>query len=640
MTTIKNTIGRRIYDFLKQFPPFNFMARGDLQDICDIAQVLYLDKDQVLFSRDEDYHAYFYIVHQGAVKLTRPSDNKEKTVDICDEGDLFGLRVTHEVSYRTTATANEETILYALPLNEFANLTRENTAVANFLIASFASNIKDPYSLEASGQLSLDYTPHRQQDIYTMSKANYTRKVAQINPSKTIKQAALLMNKHGIGCLVVGEENKPVGLFTHREMRDGIATGKLKSKSPVSEFMVSPVLCAQPDITVSEAQLMLLTHEINYLVITEDGTPDSTINGILSKHDIMVSYGNSPVELIKEIKRAPRTKNLRQAWEKATVLLARYLDQNLPLSQILKIFAQLKDAMMIRAMELSLRKMETAPPVAFAWLALGSQGRKEQLLYSDQDNALLYKDVSSHEAAATKAYFLKLANRMNKRLHKVGYDYCPADMMGSNPLYCLSLSEWKQQFTRWITVPSPESILLSSIFFDYQAIYGDTTLADDLTGHIISQLESGSILVPQLAKSSERNPAPMGFFRQFLVEPNGEHKDFFDIKSRAIAPLIDAARILCLGYKELSIKNTSDRYEKLAALDPPNKELYQNCAYAFKALLKFRTKRGLAQEDSGRFIKLEELSKADRLKLKRCFKPLRDVQEVVRIRYNTQNVVL
>ncbi|MDE0598594.1 MAG: cyclic nucleotide-binding domain-containing protein, partial [Dokdonia donghaensis] len=140
---MQNTIATRIYDFLKQFPPFQFMASDDLFNISTLANVLYLDKDQILFSRDELYSDRFYIVQQGAIKLTRPSGNKTKVVDICDEGDLFGLKVTSENTYRTTATANEETIIYTIPVEAFSAFAKANKAISNYLIASFASNIKD-----------------------------------------------------------------------------------------------------------------------------------------------------------------------------------------------------------------------------------------------------------------------------------------------------------------------------------------------------------------------------------------------------------------------------------------------------------------------------------------------------------------
>lgn len=635
---MQNTIARRIYDFLKQFPPFSFMAKDDLMMICTKAKVVYLDKDQIIFERDQNYNEHFYIVQQGAVKITRPSGDIIKVVDICDEGDLFGLKVTSGDTYRTTATANEETILYTLPMGEFSAFAKANKAISNYLIAIYASNIKDPYTLQQSGDLLNTYEPERNADLLGVAQAKYSTKIISCPPESLVQEGAQLMQQYKIGCLVICKNERPTGVLTNRELRNAVANDVLHKGTTVSEIMAQPVICAQPDITVGQAQLILLKNGISHLIITEDGTPETKVVGVLSKHDIVVAFGNSPAELIKEIKRAPKTKILRVAWQKGMVLLQRYLDQNLPLSHILNIFSELKDALMHRTMELSLRKMKTEPPVDFVWLALGSQGRNEQLLYTDQDNALIYKDVPEAEIETTSSYFLSLANRMNKRLHKIGYDYCPADMMGSNPLYCLSLENWKTQFSTWIMNPTPQSMLLSGIFFDYRPVYGSNLLLDELTTHIYSKLTTSSVFFRFMAKDALKNPPPVSFFRNFLVESDGEHKDEFDIKNRAMAPLISGARVLGLYHHIKDVNNTAQRFERLSQLEPENKELYESCAYAFKALLKFRVKQGLKNDTSGRFINLSDLSKAEKLKLKRCFKPLRDLQEVLRIRFQTQNL--
>ena len=120
--------------------------------------------------------------------------------------------------------------------------------------------------------------------------------------------------------------------------------------------------------------------------------------------------------------------------------------------------------------------METPPPCKFAWLALGSQGRKEQWLFTEQDNAIVFDNVPEEEYEATQTYFIKLARITTRAMHKVGYAYCPADMMASNPRWCQSLSEWKKQYHIWITDPSPETQLLSAIFFDYSYVFGGQKL--------------------------------------------------------------------------------------------------------------------------------------------------------------------
>ena len=402
--------------------------------------------------------------------------------------------------------------------------------------------------------------------------------------------------------------------------------------------MSYPVITQSKNLTVLDAQLQMIKYKVGHLCITDDGTSNSKLIGILTNHDVLASLGNNPTVILKEIIRAKRTREIRKIRSKANLLLKSYLEQNIPLSHISKIISEINDSVTIRVIELSLKKMDSPPPVKFSWLALGSQGRKEQLLYTDQDNALIFEDVEQEKYQETKEYFLKLAGHITKSLHKIGYEYCPAEMMASNPKWCLSLSEWKNQFNDWIMNIDEKAILLSSIFFDFNAIYGDANMSKELTKSIFESLNNMNLLCTFLAKEAVASPSPLGFFKQFLVEKNGDHKDFFNIKKRALMPLINAARLLMLSNNISEINNTAQRFEKLAEIEPQNKELYQSCSYAFKALLKFKTKQGILHNDSGRIIQLESLTKEEKLKLKRCFKPIREIQEVLSVRYNLTNI--
>jgi CBS domain-containing protein len=143
-----------------------------------------------------------------------------------------------------------------------------------------------------------------------------------------------------------------------------------------------------------------------------------------------------------------------------------------------------------------------------------------------------------------------------------------------------------------------------------------------------------------LASGALQNPSPTGFFRQFLLEQDGEYKDFFDLKRRALMPLTDAARVLILNHNIKSINNTPERFEKLAELETNNKELFMSCSYATKALLKFRAKQGLLHNDSGRFIALDALTKEEKVKLKRTFKTVKELQELLKIRFRVPNLIV
>jgi CBS domain-containing protein len=162
---------------------------------------------------------------------------------------------------------------------------------------------------------------------------------------------------------------------------------------------------------------------------------------------------------------------------------------------------------------------------------------------------------------------------------------------------------------------------------------------DELSSYIFEMTSRYPIFFTHLASGALQNPSPTGFFRQFLVEQDGAYKDFFDIKRRALMPLTDAARLLILSHAVKSINSTTDRFEKLAELEEGNSELYLACSYATKALLKFRTKQGLLQGDSGRFISLDRLSKEEKIKLKRTFKTIKEIQELIGIRFKVSNIL-
>jgi CBS domain-containing protein len=321
------------------------------------------------------------------------------------------------------------------------------------------------------------------------------------------------------------------------------------------------------------------------------------------------------------------------------ILLKGYIDQNIPLMLTSNIITELNDACIKQIIEISLAKMSTPPPVKFAWLALGSQGRSEQLLQTDQDNALIYEDVSEELQAKTKKYFLELAIHINKGLFDIGYDYCPAEMMASNPKWCLSLQEWKQTVYHWITNTGKNEVLLSFIFFDYSLSYGESELSNSLSDFIFETIKANPIFYAHLVSGALQSPSPTGFFRDFLLEQNGINKDFFDIKNRALMPLADAARVLILYHSVKSISNTVQRFEKLSELEPENSELYLACAYAYKVLLKFRTSQGLMHNDSGQFITLESLSKSEKIKLKSTFKTIKELQEIITLKFNISNLV-
>ncbi len=634
---MKNTIAERIYDFLKNFPPFDVLEKEQLLKIASNVKVTYIEKDNFVFKQEENPHENFYVVKDGAIGLYRKMDNEQILVDICDEGDIFGLRpLIQNDFYLMSAKANEESILYAISVEILKEIIETNDKVKKFLIASFSSNIKTPYAKGTNGQLfaNIEMLDSSNTSFTEIQSAEFSKNPVTTLKTTTIKEAAKIMSEKKVGSILIVENKNPIGIITDKDLRSKIATGLVSIDESVTAIMTSPVKTFKQKITVAEAQIAMIKNKITHLCITKDGTPKSELIGVLSEHDIVVMHGNNPSLLIKKVYRTKDVSALKYIRGKTSNLLEGYIEQNIPIIFISKIISEINEAITIKAIELSLDEMDEQPPVKFGWLALGSQGRKEQLLMTDQDNALVFEDVPPEKYQPTKQYFLQLAKKVTEKLNVIGFEYCPADMMASNPKWCLSLSEWENQFNNWIKSPSEDAIMMCTIFFDYNLIFGNKKLVNKMSDSIFESIKSFEIFLNFLGRNALKNPPPIGFFRQFLVENDGANKDQFDIKSRAIMPLVDAARLLTLSHQIKDKNNTISRFKSLAKIEPQNQDLYLSCIDAFKILLQFRTQQGLKNNDSGRYVDLNNLSKSEKLKLKGCFKPITAIQELLNIRYN------
>lgn len=637
----ENTIPRRIYDFLKEFPPFNLLGQELLLQISERVLVQYRQPEEVIFRQGDPPNTHIYIVREGAVHLLREQDGEPVLVEQCDEGDVFGIRpLLADENYVLTAKVVEESLIYAINVEGFRQVLENHPRVAFYLASTFASGIGENYRREGKPRLFLDQDKMVDANfpLVEIQSLEKSKDPVTCLPATSVRQAASIMSERWVGSIiVVNEEQQPVGIVTDKDLRSKVATGAVGLERPVAEIMSSPVITVGPNITVADVQIEMVKNRINHLCITEDGTSETPVIGVLSEHDLMVVQGNNPALLIREVRRCRTGKELRHIRERAEELLKKYIYQEVAIAFIATVMSEVNDELITQVIRLCQAEMDEEgqqrPPAGFCWLALGSEGRQEQLLRTDQDNALIFENVPEADYQATKAYYLSLAGKVTRLLNEVGYEYCPGDMMASNPSWCLSLDEWKAQFSKWIYEPSPKAVMFCTIFFDYRPIYGMKELSAKLTEHIFENIGDQAIFLGFLAKDALQNPPPLTFFRNFVVENSGEHKDEFDIKARAMMPLADAARVLILDAKVGKVNNTFRRFEKLAELEPANKELYELAADAYEILMRYRALQGLKNKDSGRYFKPSELSKMERVNLRNCFQPIKELQTLLTLRY-------
>jgi len=631
-----NTIAEHIADFLKKYPPFDNLNFQELSEIATSIRVMNLEKHKILFQINDVLHDSFYVVASGVVNLSVIADAEETLLNKCVEGDIFGLRPFFaKNNYMMTAKAREESIIYAIPIAIFRPFVANNSEVLDFLLQSFATNTSNPNDKENfRGKLISDnvYYSNQQSEMQYFQLLAYNNSPLKVAATNIVQEVAQQMTDSLTTGAIIAKDNIPIGIVTNTDMCSKIATGRFSISSTIDKIMSSPVVTVVENISLAEAQLIMLRNNVTHLCVTKDGSDKSEIKGIISEHDLIVAQANNPGVLIKEIKRSQSSKDLKSIRDRLTNLIQKSIQKNVSIANINNIASEINLAIIKRSVELSILDLGS-PPVRFAWLSIGSQGRKEQLLPTDQDSILIFEDVTADKYRDVKDYFLKLGKRTTSILEKVGYELCPNGHMGSNMLWCKSLTDWTKQYNNWMNTPGENSNEISSIFFDFEIAFGEQKIEEAMENVIFNNVKNNALFFDFLGNDALRKNSPLSFFKKFNVEEEGTNKDKFDIKTRALMPLIDGARLFALSHNIRGVNNTYMRFKQLAIVDPRNAEIYLNCAEAFLILSKFRTLEGLKNDNSGQFINLQELSKVDKENLKNALAPMRELEELIKTKF-------
>lgn len=631
-----NTIAEHIADFLKEYSPFDNLTFQELSQIASSIRVINLEKHAILFKNNDILHDCFYVVASGMVNLSVIADAEETLLNKCHVGEIFGLRPFFaKNNYTMTAKAREESILYAIPIAVFRPFVANNSDVLNFLLESFAANTRHTKDNNYRGKLIPDnsFYADPQSEMQYIQSLNYNSSPLTAPIDITVQKAALLMVESLMNNIIICDEaNFPIGIVTEADMASKIATGRFTISDKVNVIMSSPVVTVIENVSLAEAQLLMIKYDVTHLCVTKDGTNKSVVKGIISEHDLIVAQASNPGVLIKEIKRSQASKDLKEIRDRLSDLIQNSIQKNIPISHISNIANEINLALIRRAVELSILELGS-PPARFAWLSIGSQGRKEQLLLTDQDSILIFEDVTADKYRDVKDYFLNLAKKTTGILEKVGYEYCPNGHMASNMLWCKSLTDWTKQYNSWMNTPGESSNDLSSIFFDYQIVFGEPKIEEAIENIIFKNASNNTLFFDFLGNEALRKNSPLNFFKKFILEEEGENKEKFDIKTRALMPLIDGARLLILSNDIKGINNTYLRFKQLAITDVKNADIYLNCAEAFLILSKYRTLEGIKNDDSGQFINIKELSKLDREKFKNALVPMRELEELIKSKF-------
>lgn len=627
------TINHRVMDFALGFPPFNLLDKVFFERLTGKAIVRYYKKNEFITDDLPFLEEYLILIKEGLVHAFSSTQNQVR--EWYSEGDLLSTEYVfdEEISH-DKIQALEDTLVYAFPFRSELEEWLSQPGIALFFGKAFSreSSVKKLFT-DANKRDSQGYTSQAAFHLFRIKdllpKEKRIHSIGKIG--QTIKEVGQIMTDDNVTAIIITNlENFPVGILTDSDLRRKVATGAHSIESSIETIMSKPVITISPDVSFSEAQLTMMHYNMHHLCITIDGTPQSEFEGILSKEELVQLSTNHPIHLLNRITKATSIKELKELRNSADDALKEYFQLDVATQFITGIITEINDALIKRIIDVTIKEIDNFPKaIPFAWISLGSEGRAEQMLRTDQDNALVY----ANEGENYKDIFLELGNKVCSYLTDVGFEQCPAKIMASNPQWNGTVQHWQALYTKWIHTPSPNELMHSTIFFDARCVYGNESLVQNLKLHIFEEMSEQKLFIHHMAANALQNPPPQGFFRNIIVEKDGEHKDLFDLKARALMPLTDIARTLVYSKRTEMMTNTMQRYEWLSTVEENNQSLFQEAKEAVAWLLKVRTLFGLENNDSGRYIKIDTLTRWQRRNLRQTFKLISKLQQMVNTRF-------
>lgn len=618
--------------FFATHAPFDQMEPAHLLWMLERMRLAYFAQGEVIVSPEAGVVERFLVIKQGLVQGEQSVAHASEADTWLElvEGECFPLGAL--LAHRPVASvyrAGKDTFCYELSVADFHTLLGLSAPFRDFCTRRIAN------LLEHSKQvIQAQYTQSsaEQQSLTSPLSAIIRRAPITCAPHTTVREVLAQMHESRIGSMVaVDEAGRPLGILTLPDVLERIALPQIDLEQPVIGVMSAHLTTLPPQALAYEAALVMAKQGFRHVLVVDN----ERLIGLVSEKDLFALQRVGLRQIGTSIRHAQQLAELQQAAADIRNMAHNMMAQGVAAEQLTQFISTFNDLLTARVVELECLSSGIAVR-DLCWLALGSEGRFEQTLNTDQDNAIIFAVPHGKTADQMREQLLPLAKQINDTLAACGFPLCRGKVMASNPQWCLSLDEWKQAFAHWIDNGTPEALLHASIFFDFRALYGTPALAETLRQWLCRVASDNTRFLHQMAENALSNRPPLGVVRDFVV--GKEHK--LDLKVNGITPFVDAARIFALA-AGVSHTSTLQRLRNSAAklkIHPSEIEAWID-AFLFIQVLRMRhhdeeKTQGLDDDALDNLIDPEHLNELDRRILKEAFRQARKLQARLALEYH------
>ena len=398
-----------------------------------------------------------------------------------------------------------------------------------------------------------------------------------------ISQAAQKMTEQKYSAiLVVSDTGDPVGIVTDGDLRRRVVARIHGMSRPVSDIMSSPLLSINENALVHNALLNMQKNGVRHLALRD---PEGNVTGLVRAADLLAFHRYASAVLVSEIERAKSLEEIIEVRQRLPQTVASLISVASKPNSVIRLIASVHDALTIRFTRMAMDELGP-PPARFAFLGMGSQGREEETLVTDQDSGIVYQDVDPSREEHARKYFLTLGDKVCQWLDAAGYHFCAGGVMARSADWCAPLGVWKDRFARWITASEPKDILRFDMCFDFRCVYGADELAHTLRQFVLERLAERPETLCHFASNALLYKPPLGFFGKIQVHETEDHEKVFDIKE-AMMSVVKFARIYALRDKVLQT-NTLQRLQRLLQLDVLSQTSHDEMVQSYEFLMNLR----------------------------------------------------
>ena len=616
-------------------PPFSFLPEKAKKDLLSLFTSETIKKDTILLVQEISSIEKFLVLSQGSAQYYFEQNNEKTLQGRLNAGDNFGgisILLNDAVAIRTLKVL-EDSVFFSLDADIFLNTCTEFEEFKAFFTKSFGKLMlnKSYAGIIARRKKDKEFNlPFFNQPISAIFRPN----IATCPHDATIDEAVKKMVKSSSGSIFIKDaKGKVDAIITDADLRNRVIDKRLGIEHPAATIASTPVFSVSADAQVFDAFVKMIKVDKKYLAVT---SKTNDIIGMISDKDLIAAQADSTNLLIKTIKSTRKVSQLENMHSRMALMLLDPIRNGANPEYITRLITTISDAILDKVLEFSIAEMGD-PPCKFAFMIMGSEGREEQTLVSDQDNGIDYEYIDDDkDKAYAEEYFGKLSELVCSRLDAAGYKFCTGECMAKNPKWCQPLTNWKKYFHNWIYNGTPEDLLNSSIFFDFKGVWGELSLTDRLRSFLMASVEKRPGFLRYLTENAMYFKPPIGLFGKLVVETKGEHKDAFNIKS-AMQPIVDFARVYSLKHGIVQT-NTLTRLFRLYTRHVLSNEQYIDLVQSYKYAMHLRFLRqitAIVDEEKlpDNYINPNNLSYLDKAMLKELFKKTGQFQQKLKAEF-------